>query len=427
MLTSLGITFFVTLALAVPIAFCLGIAGLMAMSVWGKVPLVLIPQRMFTGADSFVLLAVPFFILAGELMGTSGILDRLLRFSDALVGWMRGGLAHVNIVASMIFAGVSGSAIADASALGSILIPPMTKEYDVEFGSAVCAGAAAIGPIIPPSIPMVIYAMTANLSVAGLFMAGVVPGILMGLGMMAIAYVIACRRDYGHGKERVSWSEIGRRTAQVIPAVFMPLIIIGGILIGIVTPTEAGALAVLYAVLVGFCVTKELRWSHFGPALLRSAVTTGMVVLLVGAANIVSWILTAGHVPALLGTAIKSISDKPWVFLLLVNILLLILGCLLDGLAIIIMIAPILAPIAADFGISPLHFGFVFVMNTVIGMLTPPYGMILFVVCGISQIPLIRLSVAVLPFLAWQLIVLFLCTYWPELVLWMPTVTGYLQ
>ena len=425
MLASLTITFILTMAIGVPIAFCLGLAGLITLLVWGKVSLVLIPQRMFTGVDSFVLMAVPFFILAGELMGTSGILGRLIRFADLLVGWIRGGLAHVNIVASMIFAGVSGSAVADASALGSALIPSMREEYDNEFGSAVCAGAATIGPIIPPSIPMVVYALTANVSIAGLFLAGVIPGILMGLGMMGIAYVIARRRGYSRRMEKIPWPEIRGRTLKVIPAVVMPGIILGGILLGVVTPTEAGALAVLYAVLVGFFVTKELRWSHFPHALLRSGIATAIVFILVATSNVVSWLLSAGGVPQMLGALVRSVSSSPWVFLLMVNILLLILGCFMDNLAIMIMVAPILAPIAGTYGIHPLHFGFVFVLNGVLGLLTPPFGMLLFVVCAIAKIPLMTLARAVFPFLVWQLVVLFLATYIPAVAMWVPKMFGY--
>lgn len=425
MLTALGLTFFLAIAIGVPVAFCLGLAGLIAMLVWGKVSLILIPQRMFTGVDSFVLMAVPFFMLAGELMGTSGILARLLRFSDMLVGWVRGGLAHVNIVSSMIFAGISGSAVADATALGSALIPAMRQEYDEEFAAAVCAGAATIGPIIPPSIPMVVYALVANVSVAGLFMAGVIPGILMGLGMMGIAYVIARRRGYPRRTTPVGWPEVRRRTLQVIPALVMPLIIIGGILFGVVTPTEAGALAVLYAVVVGFFVTRELRWSHFPPALLRSGLATAVVFILIATSNVVSWLLTAGQVPRLMGEFVRSISDSPWVFLLIVNVLMLVVGCLLDNLAAMIMLAPILAPIATTYGIDPLHFGFIFVLNGVIGMLTPPFGIVLFVVCAIARIPLVRLSRAVVPFVAWQVAVLLLCTYVAPVAMWMPKLLGY--
>src|SRR5512135_52825 len=247
MLTILALIFLVALGIGVPIAFGLGLAAGAAVVVWGQVPLWLLPQRMFTGVDSFVFMAIPFFILAGELMCTSGILDRLVKFTDSLVGHIRGGLAHVNIVASMIFAGISGSAVADAAALGALLIPSMQKEYDVDFGSGVCAGASTIGPIIPPSIPMVIYALAAGgVSIAGLFLAGVIPGILMGLGMMAVAYIIARRRGYPVRPKSLSARELLMRFWQVIPALLMPIIIVGGILGGIFTATEAAAVAVAY-------------------------------------------------------------------------------------------------------------------------------------------------------------------------------------
>jgi tripartite ATP-independent transporter DctM subunit len=396
-----------------------------AMLVWGKTSLILIPQRMFTGVDSFVLMAVPLFILAGELMGTSGIIARMVRFADVLVGGIRGGLAHVNIVSAMILSGVSGSAVADASALGSTLIPAMREEYDNEFGAAVCASAAAVGPIIPPSIAMVVYAITTNVSVAGLFMAGMIPGILMGLGMMAVAYVIARRRGYHPRTEPIPWPEARRRVISAIPALVAPIIILGGILLGVVTPTEAGALGVFYAVVVGFLVTRELRWADFPPALLRSGVTTGIVFILIATANVVSWLLTVGQVPQLAGQLVRALSDSPWVFLLVVNLLLLVVGCFLDNIAAMIMLAPILAPIAVSYGIDPLHFGFIFVMNGVIGMLTPPFGVLLFVVCGIARISLTDLSRAVLPYVAWQIVVLLLCTYVPPVAMWIPRLLGY--
>ena len=331
----------------------------------------------------------------------------------------------MNIVSAMILSGVSGSAVADASALGSTLIPAMRREYDNTYGAAVCASAAAVGPIIPPSIAMVVYAITSNVSVAGLFMAGVIPGVLMGVGMMAIAYVIARRRGYQPRSERIPWPDIRRRLLDAVPALLAPIIIIGGILLGVVTPTEAGALGVAYAVLVGLLVTRELRWAHFPPALLRSGVTTGIVFILIATANVVSWLLTVAQVPSLTGQLVRGLSDSPWVFLLIVNVLLLIVGTFLDNLATMIMLAPILAPIAVSFGIDPLHFGFIFVLNGVIGMLTPPFGILLFVVCAIARVPLSVLSRAVLPYVAWQIAVLFLCTYVPSVAMWIPRLLGY--
>jgi len=426
MLTLLGLTFLVSLALGVPIAFGLGLAATAAVVAWGQVPLWLLPQRMFTGVDSFVFMAIPFFILAGELMCTSGILDRLVKFTDSLVGHIRGGLAHVNIVASMIFAGISGSAVADAAALGALLIPSMQKEYDVDFGSGVCAGASTIGPIIPPSIPMVIYALAAGgVSIAALFLAGVIPGILMGLGMMAIAYGIAKRRGYPVRPRSLSWRVLLVQFWQVLPALLMPVIIVGGILGGIFTATEAAAVAVAYAVLVGFVVTKELKWRDIPPALLKAGVTTSVVFMLIATSNAVSWLLTTQQVPRLIGQFLQHVTSSPAVFLLIVNIFLLIVGCLLDLSAAIIMFVPILAPIALIYGIDPLHFGFVVVLNLVIGLLTPPVGVCLFVVAGIARIPLERLVRAVWPFLLWQIAVLILVTYVPVVCTAIPRFFGY--
>jgi len=426
MLTILALTFLVTLGIGVPIAFGLGLAGAAAVVAWGQVPLWLLPQRMFTGVDSFVFMAIPFFILAGELMCTSGILDRLVKFTDSLVGHIRGGLAHVNIVASMIFAGISGSAVADAAALGAILIPSMQKEYDVDFGSGVCAGASTIGPIIPPSIPMVIYALAAGgVSIAGLFLAGVIPGLLMGFGMMGIAYVIARRRGYPVRPRSLAWRDLLVRTWQVIPALLMPVIIVGGILGGIFTATEAAAVAVAYAILVGFLVTKELKWQDIPPALLKAGVTTSVVFMLIATSNVVSWLLTTQQVPLRIAQFLRAVAPSPWVFLLIVNIFLLIVGCLLDLSAAMIMFVPILAPVALLYGVDPLHFGFIVVLNLVIGLLTPPVGVCLFVVAGIARISLERLVRAVWPFLLWQVAILVLVTYVPAVCTAIPRLFGY--
>lgn len=427
MLGALGITFGISVLAGTPIAFALGIAGIAGLWAWGTVPFVLLPQRMFTGVDSFVLMAVPFFVLSGELIVASGILDRLLRFTNLLVGHIRGGLAHVNIVASMIFAGISGSAVADATALGTVLIPAMERQYgDKNYAAAVCAGASIIGVIIPPSIPMIVYALASGrVSVAGLFLAGVIPGLLIGFGLMLVAYVIARRRGIPRQGEGIDWKAVGASLKEVVWALIMPIIIVGGILGGIVTPTEAGALAVLYAMVVGFLVTGELRWRHFPAALVRSGVTSAVVFLVLATANVVSWLLTAHRLPVLIIEYLKTVSPNPAVFLILLNVFLLTVGCLLDNLAAMVMLVPVLEPVAQAFGVDPLHFAMIFVLNNVIGLLTPPVGVCLFVVCGVANITLENLVRHLWPFLAWEIAVLGIVTYVPLMSLWLPRVFGF--
>jgi C4-dicarboxylate transporter DctM subunit len=426
MLTALGVVFAIAVLIGIPIAMSLGLAAVGGILAWGKVPLYLIPQRMFTGVDSFVLMAIPFFMLAGELMDSTGILDRLLKFADALVGHIRGGIAHVNVVAGMILSGVSGSAVADASAIGSALLPVMKREYDIDFGAGVVSGAAALGPIIPPSIPMIIYAAsTTGISVAGLFLSGVIPGLMIGLGMMLIIYIIARKRNYPVRKTHMTAREFFARTKRATAALIMPIVVLGGILGGAFTATEAGAVAVMYALIVGFFVHKELRLKDIPPALLKAGITTSVVFLLIATANAVSWLLTTAQVPNLIAGYLKSISPSPLLYLVVVNLFLLVVGCLMETAAALIMLVPILAPIAVSYGIDPLHFGFVVVMNLVIGLVTPPVGVVLFVVSGLANISLERVVRAVWPHLAWQLVVLALVTYFPELTLWIPRMLGY--
>jgi C4-dicarboxylate transporter DctM subunit len=426
MLTVMGLTFIVTVLVGVPIAFSLGLAAAATLVAWGQVPLWLLAQRMFTGVDSFVFMAIPFFILAGELMTTAGILDRLVKFADGLVGHIRGGLAHVTIVAEMFFSGISGSAVADAAALSAVLSPSLSRQYDTDFGNGIIASAAMLGPIIPPSIPMVVYALAAGgVSIAGLFIAGIIPGIILGLGMMTIAYVIAKRRGYPVRPHMVTWREFLTEMLDVLPALLCPVIILGGILGGVFTATEAAAVAVAYAVLVGLLVTKELKWRDIPPALVRSAVATSVVFMLIACSNGVSWLLTTQQVPSLVAQFMRANAPSPWIFLFIINILLLIVGCLMDLSAAMIMLVPILAPIAVSYGVDPLHFGFIVTLNLTIGLLTPPVGAILFVVCGISKLSLERLVRAIWPYLVFQILVLFLITYVPWFCVWLPRLLGY--
>jgi tripartite ATP-independent transporter DctM subunit len=417
----IAVSFFVALALGIPIAFVMGITALTALFALPGVPLHLIPQRLFTGMDSFPIMAVPFFILGGDLMNAAKITDRIIDFSKLLVGRIRGGLGHVNIVGSMFFAGISGSAVADASCLGSILIPAMEKDgYDVHYASAITASAAVIGPIIPPSIPMVVLALLANLSVGALFLGGVLPGIFIGLGLMAANYVISRRRRYARVEEPLSLKKLIHTLFGAIIPLLMPLIIMGGILSGVFTPTEAASIAVAYALFVGFFVLRTLTLKDLPRIFFRSTVATSTILIVMAMANAFSWILATQQIPQQVSQFIFSISKNPYVILLLINIFLLIVGCFLEGLAAIILIVPILMPVVTQLGIHPIHFALVVVVNLMIGLLTPPLGLCLFVVCGISKIKLGPLFKEVFPFLIVEIAILFVITYMPWFTLALP-------
>jgi len=425
MLALMGITFVVCLAFGIPIAFCLGIAAAVSLLSLG-LPLQVVAQRIFTGIDSFPLMAVPFFILAGDLMNQGGTTLRLVRFSNVLVGWIRGGLAHTNIVASMFLAGISGSAVADAAAIGGIMIPGMTKEgYDKDFSAAVTASASTMGPIIPPSIFMVIYGVTTGVSVGGLFAAGFIPGILMGFSFMAVAYMISRRRNYPR-QPFPSARQIVEVTRQATFALLAPVIILGGILTGVFTPTEAAAVAVGYAFLIGLLIHKELSFRAMPALLIQSGVTTSILLLVIGTANILAWVLSAEQVPQKIAQGLLAVTTDPHLIMLLINVFLLVVGMFMEGGAAIIILAPVLSQVATSVGIHPLHFGFVVVLNIVIGLLTPPLGVCLFVVCSLSRIPIERLVRAIMPFLLIEIGILLLVSYFPMTVLLIPKWLGYL-
>jgi C4-dicarboxylate transporter DctM subunit len=414
-------SFLFAMAIGIPIAFVMGTTALSALLALQTVPLHLIPQRLFTGMDSFPIMAVPFFILGGNLMNAAQITDRVVEFSKVLVGRIRGGLGHVNIVGSMIFAGISGSAVADASCLGSILIPAMEKDgYETHYASAITASAAVIGPIIPPSIPMVVLGMMANLSVGGLFLGGVFPGIFIGLGLMAVNYVISRKRNYSKVAEPLTLKILLKTSLGAIIPLFMPIIIIGGILSGIFTPTEAASIAVAYALFVGFFVLRTLKPRDLPNIFFRSAVATSTILIVMGMANAFSWVLATQQIPQKVSAFILSISNNPYVILALINVFLLIVGCFLEGLAAIILIVPILMPLVTQIGIDPLHFGLIVVVNLMIGLLTPPLGLCLFVVCGIAKIKLGSLFKEVIPFLIVEIVILFVITYMPWFTLTLP-------
>lgn len=416
------------LAAGVPIVFSIGLAAVAGILVVGPgAPWILIPNSMFNGMDSFPLMAVPFFILAGELMNRGGITLRLVRFAGVLVGHIRGGLAHANIVASMLFAGITGSALADTAAIGSILIPAMKEEgYDADFSAAVTASSSLIGPIIPPSITMVIFGVTAGVSIGGLFLAGFLPGILIGFGLMGVAYLISRRRGYEVRERRASPREFFARLKDALLALLMPGIILGGIFAGVMTPTESAAVAVLYALVVGMFVFRELRPRDLAPIFLRSGLVTAFIMLIVGVARIFSDLLAAEQIPQQLSQALLSVTRSPWLILLLINVFLLFVGCVMDTTAAIIILVPVLLPVAQSIGVDPLTFGIIMSINLIIGLATPPLGVCLFVASGIAKITVERLVLAIWPFLLVEVGVLFLITYVPGLAMSVPRFFGYL-
>lgn len=419
----LGIVFVISLIIGIPIAFCLGLCSLAVVLFKGEYSIVLLAQKVFNGMDMFSLMAIPLFILAGDLMNLGGVTDRLIKFSNLLVGHIRGGLAHTLVVAEMFLSGVTGSAVADASALGTVLIPAMKKEgYDIDFSTAILATAATAGPIIPPSITMVVYGVTMGVSIGGLFLAGLIPGVIMGLSMMAMAYYFAWKRNYPRNEKRATLRQILKGSREAIAALILPIIILGGIMSGIFTATEAAAIAVFFAFIFGLFVFKTLKMKDIPRILVNSGVTSSVILFIIGTANVTLWFLATQQVPQKVSTFFLSISNNPYVLMLIVNIILLITGCFMETGAAIILFAPILAPILIGAGFHPLHVGFVFVFNLVIGMITPPLGICLFVGCTIAQISVERLSKAIWPFILLLIAVLFVFTYFPSISMFIPRV-----
>ena len=419
----LGSVFFVCLIIGMPIAFCLGLCSLAVVLFKGEYSIVLVAQKIFNGMDLFSLMAIPLFILTGDLMNLGGVTDRLIRFSSLLVGHIRGGLAHTLVVAEMFLSGITGSAVADASALGTILIPAMKKEgYDVDFSTSVVATAATLGPIIPPSITMVVYGVTMNVSIGGLFLAGLIPGVIMGLSMMTMIYYFARKRDYPKNERRPTLRQVIKGSREALAALVLPIIILGGIMSGIFTATEAAAIAVFFALIFGFFVFRTLTLKDLPKILVNCAITSSVTMLLIGTANIALWFLATQQVPEKVSGFLLSISHSPYVLMMIVNIILLITGCFMETGAAIILFAPILAPILTGAGFHPLHVGFVFVFNLVVGMITPPVGICLFVGCSVARISMERLSKAIWPFILLLIVVLLIFSYIPEISMIVPRV-----
>ncbi|MEO7335026.1 MAG: TRAP transporter large permease, partial [Caldimonas sp.] len=433
----------------------------------GNIPPYAVVHRMIAGIDSFPLLAVPFFILAGNLMNNAGITNRIYNFALALVGWLKGGLGHVNIIGSVIFAGMSGTAIADAAGLGTIEIKAMTDHgYSKEFSVGVTAASATLGPIIPPSLPFVIYAMMANVSVGALFLAGILPGLLMAVLMMGTVAYYAHKNQWG-GDVKFSASRLGKalietmvvagwplavwglivqvglnpqavvavglvvlfaadryfRFQAVLP-IMTPVLLIGGMTTGLFTPTEGAIAACVWAMVLGLAWYRTLSWKMFVKVCLDTTETTATVLFIVAAASIFGWMLTATGITAAIAEWVLAFTKSPWVFLLLANVLMLFVGCFLEPTAAITILVPLLLPIARKLGIDPVHFGLVMVLNLMIGLLHPPMGMVLFVLARVAKLSFERTTMAILPWLVPLLVSLVIITYVPQIVLWLPRTMG---
>ena len=420
MVATLFIVFLGCIALRMPIAFSLGFSSFVYIAA-SDIPLSIIPERMFSGIDSFVILCVPGFILAGNLMNVGGITDRIIHFCMALVGHIRGGLGVANVGASMVFAGISGTAISDTVSIGSVMIPAMVKRgYDSEFSAAVTASSSTIGPIIPPSLPMVIAGTVTGLSVSRLFVAGLIPGLLLGFGLGIVSYFISVKRQHPK-EERLPLREVVRSFFGAFWAILMTIIIIGGIIGGFFTPTEAAMVAVFYAIIIGFFVYRELKLNMLPKIFYESAVTTASLMVLVGFANVFAWILTSEEIPIMITTAMLNFSNNPAVYILLVNILLVFVGMFMETIAALMILMPILLKPAISLGIDPIQFSIMCVLNLVIGLTTPPVGVCLFVASSIARISIGRLTIALLPFIAISLVVLILVSYVPPITLWLPS------
>lgn len=420
MLPILFLSFFILLAIGAPIAIALGFSTLLSLVLTGNVDLLLmLPQKMMTSLDSFPLMAVPLFILTGQLMNNGGITKRIIALSNVLVGHIRGGLSHVNCVASMIFAGVSGSATADAAGLGSVLIPAMIEDgYEEDWAVGITAASSTVGPIIPPSILMVIYGFMTNLSIAKLFLAGLVPGILIGLALILAGYILALRRNK-KPKPRASAGQMLKAIAQGWPPVLAPLIIIGGITTGVFTATEAGVVAALYAFILGVAY-KELTLRKMIDVLFTSAANTTVVLFIVACASSFGWVISYEKLPQLLVSGLSAITSSPPVMLFLILVLMLLIGMVMEGMVMLLVFVPVFIPVAQLIGVDPYHFALLMIFCIEIGGLTPPVGMLLYIACGVSHVPIRKVTRLTWYFVAVMLVVLLLVAYVPGLAVGLP-------
>jgi len=415
----LFVVFIILLLFGIPIAFALGLSAFVYI-LFSDLPMMIIPQKMYAGIDVFVLLSIPGFILAGNLMNSSGMTGRIITFCNAILGHIRGGLGLANVGASMIFGGISGTAIADTASIGSVMIPAMEKEgYDTDFSCAVTATSSTIGPIIPPSLPMIIAATLTGLSVGKLFIAGIIPGLLLGIGLMLVTYIISVKKQYPK-KSRVPFWSMAKSFYQAFWAILMTLLILFGIIGGVFTPTEASIVAVVYAVIIGLFVYRELKLKMLPKIILESAKMTSSLMVLVGFANLFAWIMTLEEIPQMIAESLLNFTSNKLLLLLMINILLLFVGAFMETIAALLILFPVLLGVAIHVGVDPIQFAMIMVMNLVIGLTTPPVGVCLFVASSIGNISIEKISKAGLPFLLVSLFVLLLVTYIPEISLFLP-------
>ncbi|WP_134703974.1 TRAP transporter large permease [Ammoniphilus sp. YIM 78166] len=416
----LGVTLVTCIFLSIPIAISIGIAVIASIAVAGIPPAFLV-QNAFTSLDSFALMAIPFFILAGALMETGGLSRRLIDFANSLMHSFTGGLALVTLVACLFFAALSGSSPATVAAIGSIMFPAMVaKGYNKEFSAAVSASGGGLGILIPPSIPMIIYAIIANASVSDMFLAGFAPGFVAFGFLVATAIVISKRNGYQGSNEKISWNEVMRTLLEAKWAIFAPFIILGGIYGGIFTPTESAVIAVLYAFIIGTLVYKELRWPQLKQALISTSTISGAVLIILGTASAFGKLIKMYHIPDAIAGFIVGITDNKTLLLLLIGVLVLIIGTFMETLSILIILTPLFLPVVTELGVNPIHFGIILIVAAEIGLLTPPVGINLFVASGISGIPIERISIAIIPFVAAMIFALAVIILVPQISLFLP-------
>jgi tripartite ATP-independent transporter DctM subunit len=419
-ITILFTSFLICLIIGVPVAICLGVSSVVYLVFHADIPLVVFPQKIFAGVDSFVLLCIPGFIMAGSLMNGGGITDRIIRFASAGVGWIRGGLGLTNVAGSMIFAGISGTAVAEAASIGAVMIPGMKKEgYPIAFAAAITASASTLGPIIPPSVPMIIVGALSGISVGRMFMAGAVPGVLLGLGMMVVCYAAAIRNNYPRQAWQ-GWKELWNAFLGAFWALMLTALIVGGMLSGIVTPTETAILACVYAFVVGVYIYRGITLAQVPKIMIDSAITSAALLALVGIANVFGWIMAAEEIPQTIAKAMLSITNNKYLIILLINILLLIVGMFMETIAAMIILFPPLLTVATGVGIDPVHFATFSIINLMIGLTTPPVGVCLFVCANIAKSPLSEVVREIFPFLVVNILILFVVSYVPQLSLWLP-------